>query len=168
MPVMTPRAPGWRPLAALLAAAVVGSGVLMVADGLLARTAFSWLPAWYLQPVGLADVTRYPTSAWVATLVAYMVLNGVAGPVTEELYFRGWLLPRMSRFGRWAPLANATLFSLYHFWAPWQNLSRILLVVPWAYTVWWKRNIYLGILMHCAIDVIGWSLTFGLILRATL
>jgi hypothetical protein len=37
------------------------------------------------------------------------LLNGVIGPVVEELYFRGFLLPRMEGLGRWAPLVNVTL-----------------------------------------------------------
>jgi hypothetical protein len=34
------------------------------------------------------------------------------------------LLPRISRFGGWAPLINTVLFSLYHFFTPWQLLGR--------------------------------------------
>jgi hypothetical protein len=40
------------------------------------------------------------------------------------VYFRGHLLPRIDRFGRGAPVLNAVLFSLYHFWTPWQNVGR--------------------------------------------
>ena len=64
--------------------------------------------------------TTIPLRSWIVTLCAFFVLNGVIGPVVEELYFRGFLLPRMERLGRWAPLVNATLFSIYHFWSPWQ------------------------------------------------
>jgi membrane protease YdiL (CAAX protease family) len=42
-------------------------------------------------------------------LVLFVALNVFAGPMTE-LYFRGYLLPRMARFGRWRP-HNAALFS---------------------------------------------------------
>jgi hypothetical protein len=38
----------------------------------------------------------------------------------EEYYFRGYLLPRLSRFGSLAPVINVALFSLYHFFTPWQ------------------------------------------------
>jgi uncharacterized protein len=47
------------------------------------------------------------------TLGAYLVLNVFVGPITEELCFRGHLLPRMGQLGRWAPLVNVFLFSLY-------------------------------------------------------
>jgi membrane protease YdiL (CAAX protease family) len=68
--------------------------------------------------------------------------------VVEELYFRGYLLPRISRFGAWAPLINMVLFSLYHFFTPWQNLGRIVGLLPMVYTVWWKRSIYVSIAVH--------------------
>jgi AcrR family transcriptional regulator len=45
--------------------------------------------------------------------------------VVEELYFRGYLLPRISRFGGWAPVINCCLFALYHFWQPF-NLPSLL------------------------------------------
>jgi membrane protease YdiL (CAAX protease family) len=61
----------------------------------------------------------------------------------------------MERFGRWAPLLNATLFSLYHFWSPWQLLSRIAAVAPFVYAVRWRRNVYLGMAVHCSLNAIG-------------
>lgn len=139
----------------LVLAAVLGSGLLMFLDALVARGVFSWLPAWYLQPVDVGLVHRYSVSAWTVTLAAYMVLNGFVAPVVEELYFRGWLLPRMDRFGRWAPLLNVTLFSLYHFWTPWQFLSRMAAVAPFAYAVRWRRNVYLGMVVHILLNTTG-------------
>jgi len=29
------------------------------------------------------------------------------------------------------------LFSLYHFFTPWQNVGRILGLLPMVYAVWW-------------------------------
>jgi uncharacterized protein len=49
---------------------------------------------------------------WFAVLVTLWVFNTVLG---EELFFRGYLLPRMSgTFGRWDWLANGVLFAGYH------------------------------------------------------
>ena len=76
------------------------------------------------------------------------VVNAVTGPVVEEVYFRGYLLPRISRFGVWAPLLNTVLFSVYHFFTPWQNAGRILGLLPIAYAAWWKRNIYVSMGAH--------------------
>jgi membrane protease YdiL (CAAX protease family) len=82
------------------------------------------------------------------------VLN-IATPITEELYFRGFLLPRMARWGIWAPLISVALFSLYHFWLPWENPTRIIALLPLVYAVQWKRNIYLSIAVHSLLNTIG-------------
>lgn len=91
----------------------------------------------------------YSTAALATTWVFGLVVNGMAGPVVEELYFRGYLLPRISRFGAWAPPINAALFTLYHLFAPWQTAGRIVALLPMVYAVWWRENIYVGIAVHC-------------------
>jgi uncharacterized protein len=84
-----------------------------------------------------------------------LVLNGIAGPVVEELYFRGYLLPRIPVARLWAPLINVVLFSLYHFFSPWQNITRIVALMLLVYAVSWKRNLYLSILVHCSLNTLG-------------
>lgn len=89
-------------------------------------------------------------ATWLLVILfaAALALNGVIGPVAEELYFRGHLLPRIDRFGRAAPVLNTVLFSIYHFWSPWQNLARIVGLLPWVYVVWRKRSVQLSIAVH--------------------
>jgi uncharacterized protein len=153
----------WVPL--VLVWAILASGLLAPLDTYVAQTLFTWLPDWYL----FADVPHYAAlytqSALVVTLVVGLVLNGIAGPLVEELYFRGYLLPRLARFGRWAPLINVVLFSLYHFWSPWQFVSRVAVVLSWAYIAWWKRNITVGIISHCLLNFIGTLVLFAGIFR---
>lgn len=50
--------------------------------------------------------------------------TGFIGPFIEELYFRGFLLPRMAWMKKWALLVEAFLFALYHIWSPWQLVTR--------------------------------------------
>jgi membrane protease YdiL (CAAX protease family) len=38
------------------------------------------------------DFTRYSTAALLITWTFGLVVNGIAGPVVEEMYFRGYLL----------------------------------------------------------------------------
>ena len=71
------------------------------------------------------------------------------------MYFRGFLLPRLNQLKGWAPLVNVLLFSLYHFFSPWENLIRIIGFMPMVYVAWWKRNIYLGMIVHCAGNTVG-------------
>ena len=72
------------------------------------------------------NISDYSPWVLIPAAVLLVLINGIAGPIVEEMYFRGYLLPRLERFDKWAPLINLSLFSLYHFWAPWQVFSRIL------------------------------------------
>ena len=114
-------------------------------DVFFIENVFSWLPDSFFL---VEDFARYSTGALVITWVLGFVVNAVAGPVVEEVYFRGYLLPRISRFGAWAPLINTVLFSVYHFFTPWQNAGRIVGLLPMVYAVWWKRSIYVSVGAH--------------------
>ena len=144
-------------------------GVLVTAlvspiDNLLLNRLFAWLPDWYALRNLLQIKELYPRAAILVTAGCALLLNGIAGPIVEEFYFRGYLLPRLARFGYWAPLLNVALFSLYHLWTPWMFLSRIVLLVPMVYLVWWRRNIFVGILAHCLLNLIGTLVLFAQLL----
>ena len=114
-------------------------------DEFFVENVFSWVPEWFLLS---EDFARYSTAALLVTWVLGFVVNAIVGPTVEELYFRGYLLPRISRLGALAPLLNAVLFSVYHFFTPWANVGRIVALLPMVYAVWWKRNIYVGVVVH--------------------
>jgi membrane protease YdiL (CAAX protease family) len=139
----------------LIFAAFVGFGLHQVIEPQLIATLFDWMPAWFVTPIAVDTVGSYSAALWAGTLVAFFAINGFVGPIVEEFYFRGYLLPRMEWMGRWAPLVNVTLFSLYHFWSPWQIVARILGFAPTVYAVRWKRNIYLGMIVHCSLNSIA-------------
>lgn len=81
-----------------------------------------------------------------------VLLNGLLGPFVEELYFRGFLLPRMERLGKLAPVVNTVLFSLYHFFTPWENITRILAILPFVSVVYYKKNIRIGMVVHLSLN----------------
>jgi len=140
----------------------LATGVTPLLDNLIANAWFSWLPDWFFFDTNHFE--GYSRSALLITFWVGLIFNGLALPIVEELYFRGYLLPRMSHFGKWAPLINVSLFSLYHFWTPWQTISRILWLLPWVYTAWRKQNIYLILIAHCTANALGWLLSWSLIL----
>ncbi len=122
-----------------------------------------WLPEWF----EMRDVTmlaQYPRSSLVVTFWLALALNGIAAPIIEELYFRGYLMPRLARFGHWTPLIALALFTLYHFWQPYFWVTQFLGMLPVVLAVWWKRSIKLGMLAHAAMNILGLVLTFGQIL----
>ena len=86
----------------LILAAFVGFGLSMAIEPTVIATFFAWLPNSFVHPIDLDRAGDYSREAWLATLVAYLALNGFVGPIVEELYFRGYLLPRMEWMGHWA------------------------------------------------------------------
>jgi membrane protease YdiL (CAAX protease family) len=84
-----------------------------------------------------------------------MIFGNILGPAIEELYFRGYLLPRISRLKGWAPLINAFFFAAYHFWSPWEVVTRTIAVFPVAYTAYKKKNIYIGMFSHIALNILS-------------
>jgi membrane protease YdiL (CAAX protease family) len=112
---------------------------------------FTFVPDWF-------RIDRFNTNEGkflILTLVLNFLLNGIFGPLVEELYFRGFLLPRMGIFGKIAPLINTILFSVYHFFTPWENITRILAVAPLSYSVWINKNVRIGIIIHCSLNTFG-------------
>jgi uncharacterized protein len=124
-------------------------------DEWIAERFFAWMPDVILQFSMVQEAGESaPTAALVALVIVAFVFNGLVGPVVEELYFRGFLLPRIDRLGRWTPVLNTVLFSLYHFWTPWQNLTRIIGFLPLGWLTWRKRSTQLAMAGHVTINLV--------------
>ncbi len=150
---------------ALLVWAMLVSVSLSWLDALLFEAFFSWVPERFVIEQGLGSyLTGYPRFALIITLLLGLVLSGIVAPVVEEMYFRGYLLPRLSRLGRWAPVLNVTLFALYHLWTPWQAATRIISILPAAYVVQRTKNIYAYMWVHCTLNTVGILLTLAAVL----
>jgi len=121
------------------------------------KTFFSWWPEKYNFQLLLQNPSTLAGYRGVNFLIlVYILLSCILGPFVEELYFRGYLLPRMEGYaGKWAPFLNTVLFSFYHFFSPWENLIRIAASYPLIYLVWKKKDIRFGILVHILINSFG-------------
>ncbi len=123
---------------------------------IIVDTFFAWWPEEYnFQNVfqDPAPLSGYRAAKMLAVL--FLIVNGILAPLVEELYFRGYLLPRLEHTRNWAPLINAVLFSIYHFFSPWENPVRILGLLPIVYWVWWKKDIKFSIFQHTISNSIG-------------
>lgn len=114
---------------------------------------FDWVPTWF--KIDVLNIGSGSSLIIWLTIVLNFLLSGILGPLVEELYFRGYLLPRMERFGKWAALTNTVLFSIYHFFTPWENITRIVGLAPMVYAVWYKKNIRIGIIVHCVLNIVS-------------
>jgi uncharacterized protein len=155
----THRMPLWQYAALFLPFLIYGLGVQAlyspVETGLI-KHLFGWMPVYMLQ---LPSPLRSLTAITLTTALLTLALDGIISPIVEELYFRGYLLPRLSHWGWFAPLINAFLFTLQHFWQPYNYLLIFLLVLPEVLIVRWKRNIRFSMLIHCTANTLGAVLT---------
>ncbi|HRH50598.1 MAG TPA: CPBP family intramembrane metalloprotease [Panacibacter sp.] len=136
-------------------------GVTQPLDKFITDKLFSWLPAWYT----VQDFNGYSKEAIQTTLIVNLLLNGALAPFVEEFYFRGYLLPRMQAWGKSAFIVNAVLFSLYHLWQPYVYVTLIISLMPMTYFVWKTKDLRLGILTHCLLNIVGAILSFGLLMK---
>lgn len=133
-------------------------GATQPLDGWLLERAFSWLPDWYVY-TDLDALRAFPRAWLIALFALRLPLDGLVLPWIEELYFRGYLQPRLGRFGIWAPLVGHGLFTIYHLWQPWNYPTVFIAVLPLAYLVWRTRDVRLGIAVHATVNVLGGVLT---------
>ena len=115
----------------------------------------AWLPPWLLDPLPSDSAQSHSAAAVLTTTVLRVLCTGIIAPVVEELYFRGYLLPRIERLGWRAAALNAGLFSLYHLWTPLLVPGRFLAWLPIVWVVRRQRSIYLGIVVHLALNLLG-------------
>lgn len=107
---------------------------------------FFWIPQ--LNP-GLDG--EYSKEILIFTYVMFFFFGALLGPLVEELYFRGYLLPRMK--GKFGPLFHSFLFAAYHVFTPWMIITRTIGLLPLIYAVR-RKNIYVGIIVHILLNTI--------------
>jgi len=130
-------------------------------DSFLYNNVFS---AWPSLQTGLEG--GYEKEVLVRTYILFAVFVTVLGPTVEELYFRGYLLPRMDYAGKWAPLLHSFLFALYHLFTPWFFITRTLAMLPLIYAVR-RKNITLSIITHVLLNSIDVIVAVGFIANMT-
>jgi membrane protease YdiL (CAAX protease family) len=129
--------------------------VLKPLDNTLMEKLYFWVPAF---DSGLDG--NFSKTALIVTYITMLVFGVVVGPLVEELYFRGYLLPRIP--GKYAALVHSFLFGLYHVWTPWMFLTRTVAMLPLIYAVK-KKNIYTGIIVHILINTMDVIVGFAFI-----
>lgn len=112
---------------------------------------YNGIPHWFI----IDRYAHFSGKMLSIVIVLNYILRGLLLPITEEIYFRGFLLPRMEKLGKYAPIVSAALFSIYHLFAPWENVSRTLAVLPFVYLVWKKKDIWIGVISHCAVNLLS-------------
>jgi len=114
--------------------------LLAPVDAFLQERLFFWMPGLNYGVDG-----NYSRTILIVTYSMFLLFNVLLAPFVEELYFRGYLLPRMK--GRFATLFHSFLFAAVHVFTPWMIITRTLGLLPLVFGVK-KKNIYIGIIAH--------------------
>ncbi len=149
----------WGYTFGLIVFAFLVYGITQPINTIITEQLFFWLPDWYK----IQDFQGYSKNIIIITLVLNLILNGFIAPLAEEVYFRGYLLPRMEKLGKFAPFFSAILFSLYHFWQPQIYITLILALLPMTYLTWKTKSLKLAVYTHCGLNLVGSLLSFAVI-----
>jgi uncharacterized protein len=151
--------PRWQYVAYTAGLTAVGAVAFVASDAIIGNalvdSLFSRLPAWFLNPADLDTISAMAVGQQIVFLTTLLVFAGFVAPVVEELYFRGFLLPGLARFGFWAPVISVALFTLYHFESPWEGPARFLMVLPMVFAVWYTRSVRIGIMVHVVLNTLS-------------
>jgi uncharacterized protein len=109
-------------------------------DSFLQKNLFFWMP-----DVNFGLDGYYSKSILIVTYSMSLIFNVVLAPMVEELYFRGYLLPRMK--GKFAILFHSFLFAAIHVFTPWMIIARTIGFLPIIFGTT-KKNIYVGMIVH--------------------
>jgi membrane protease YdiL (CAAX protease family) len=126
-------------------------------------TFFKWIPSDMLYDMGLSQ--EFSKQNLIITYTSFFLFLVLILPTIEELYFRGYLLPRMpAKLKGWTALVHSSLFALYHVWTPWMFVARAIGLLPLIYMVR-RKNIFLGIIVHCLMNSIDFIMASIFILN---
>ena len=128
-------------------------------DSFLQKNLFFWMP-----DVNSGLDGTYSRTILIVTYSMSLIFNVFLGPIVEELYFRGYLLPRMK--GKYAILFHSFLFAAYHFFSPWMIIAITLGFLPILFGTS-KKNIYIGIIVHILCNTINVVTGIAFIVKLT-
>jgi len=128
-------------------------------DAFLQERLFFWMP-----DLNSGLDGNYSRAILIVTYTMSLIFNVFLAPLVEELYFRGYLLPRMQ--GRFAILLHSFLFAAIHVFTPWMMITRTLGLLPLVFGVK-KLNIYVGMIVHILSNSVGFITAIVFIAKMT-
>jgi len=62
--------------------------------------------------------------------------------LTEELYFRAWIIPKLARYGTWGWVMNGILFALYHTFQIWLLPTLLVASLFFAFVFYRSKSVW--------------------------
>ena len=114
-----------------------------------------FMPPEFVPPVVDPRITTLPTEImgvslkgnWLVLVIYALAL--VVNILGEELYMRGYILPRqVLTHGRWAWLVHGTLWTLFHFFQRWTYIQLLPITLSVSYVAYRTKNTSIAIAAH--------------------
>lgn len=112
-------------------------------------------PPDFVPPVVDPRITTIPTQVMGITVagnwpvVIIYALGLVINIMGEEIYMRGYILPRqILSYGRWAWVVHGILWTLFHFFQRWTYLQILPIALALSYVTYRTRNTSIAIAAH--------------------
>ena len=87
-------------------------------------------------------------------MIPFIALTLFLNILTEELYFRAWLLPKLSKYGNMSWVINGGLFALYHSFQLWLLPQILPISLFIAYVVYKSRSIWPAFAFHMLANIL--------------
>jgi membrane protease YdiL (CAAX protease family) len=68
--------------------------------------------------------------------------------LAEELYFRAWILPKLTKYGAWGWVMNGVLFALYHTFQLWLLPALLVASLFFAFIFYKSKSIWPSLAAH--------------------
>ncbi|WP_271189441.1 CPBP family intramembrane glutamic endopeptidase [Dactylosporangium matsuzakiense] len=148
------RADVLRRLLPTLVAALLAPGMLAWLEPALQHLFGRVLPVWWrLDPVP----AQAPAWHTILTVVGWLLAFVVVGPIVEEAYFRGVLLPAIPARPAVAVLTNAALFTVYHLWQPATWLTVFVFTLPLTIVARRPGGVVVAMIVHCGVNAVTYA-----------
>lgn len=119
------------------------------------ESVFFWLPKWLDISDIFANSKSYSKNMILTVWFFGIITTGITAPILEEIYFRGFLLPRIRGNEIVVIIIGSVLFGFYNCWNLWMLPGRIIIVALLICIVLKKRNIIIALYAHCLLNLIG-------------
>jgi membrane protease YdiL (CAAX protease family) len=132
----------------------IAIGIALPIDRVFGSTAFARLPSWSVF-TGFKQYAGFDRTALLITVLGWLAFYGFLRPIVEEIYFRGYLLPRISRFGGRAVFLSCGLYAIYHFWQPYGLPTLFLTSLPIVTATWMTKNYRVGMAARVVLGLLA-------------
>jgi len=103
----------------------------------------------------LADISPGFDLAGKYYLIILMAVTLFLNILTEELYFRAWMLPKLSKYGSWSWVINGVLFAFYHSFQIWLLPFLLVASLSFAFVFYKTKSIWPIFTMHFLINMLN-------------